>query len=213
MARPRTSGANALNVLTDDELGSAAQRDRRKRILDATIALASKGGFEAVQMRAVAEKADVALGTLYRYFPSKEQLYAHVLLEWSESFEPRVRSERAGQASDGERLRAALRRAVRAYERHPHFYRLITVLEVVTDPVVTDLYATFASRFSGALRDTLTDVDDEDAAAIAMMAAAVLGSLLRSWALGKSPIARVYADLDRMVDLVFAGPARRTAPG
>jgi hypothetical protein len=43
-----------------------------------------------------------------------------------------------------------------------------------------------------------------------MMAAAVLGSLLRSWALGKSPVARGYADLDRMVDLVFAGPASRS---
>src|SRR5919204_1618443 len=74
MARPRTSGANALNVLTDDELGSAAQQQRRKRILDATIALASKGGYEAVQMRAVAERAEVALGTLYRYFPSKIHL-------------------------------------------------------------------------------------------------------------------------------------------
>src|ERR671914_597089 len=80
MARPRTSGANALNVLTDEELGSAAQRDRRKRILDATIALASKGGFEAVQMRAVAEKADVALGTLYRYFPSKVHLLVSSLV-------------------------------------------------------------------------------------------------------------------------------------
>ena len=55
--KPRTSGGTALTVLTDEELGSAAQRDRRKRILDATIALAAKGGFEAVQMRAVAEKA------------------------------------------------------------------------------------------------------------------------------------------------------------
>src|SRR5215510_7854247 len=79
MARPRTSGANALNVLTDEELGSAAQRDRRKRILDATIALASKGGFDAVQMRAVAERADVALGTLYRYFPSKIHLLVSAL--------------------------------------------------------------------------------------------------------------------------------------
>ena len=56
------------------ELGSAAQRERRKRILDATLALASKGGYEAVQMRTVAERADVALGTLYRYFPSKIHL-------------------------------------------------------------------------------------------------------------------------------------------
>ena len=59
--------------------GSAAQRERRRRILDATIALASKGGFDAVQMRAVAERADVALGTLYRYFPSKIHLLVSAL--------------------------------------------------------------------------------------------------------------------------------------
>src|SRR6476646_2797406 len=67
------------NSLTVEDLGSAAQRDRRKRILDATIALASKGGFDAVQMRAVAEQADVALGTLYRYFPSKIHLLVSAL--------------------------------------------------------------------------------------------------------------------------------------
>ena len=33
-----------------------------------------KGGYDAVQMRTVAERADVALGTLYRYFPSKIHL-------------------------------------------------------------------------------------------------------------------------------------------
>ena len=32
------------------EYGSAAQRDRRRRILDATLTLASKGGYDAVQM-------------------------------------------------------------------------------------------------------------------------------------------------------------------
>ena len=70
------SSANSLAV---EDLGSAAQRDRRKRILDATITLASQGGFDAVQMRAVAEQADVALGTLYRYFPSKIHLLVSAL--------------------------------------------------------------------------------------------------------------------------------------
>ena len=69
----------SANSLAAEDLGSAAQRDRRKRILDATIALASKGGFDAVQMRAVAERADVALGTLYRYFPSKIHLLVSAL--------------------------------------------------------------------------------------------------------------------------------------
>jgi TetR/AcrR family transcriptional regulator, cholesterol catabolism regulator len=52
----------------------ASQRARRERILDAAVELAAEGGYEAVQMREVAERADVALGTLYRYFPSKVHL-------------------------------------------------------------------------------------------------------------------------------------------
>jgi AcrR family transcriptional regulator len=66
-------------VLTDSELGSEAQRERRKRILDATIAAASQGGYDAVQIRAVADRADVAVGTLYRYFSSKVHLLVSAL--------------------------------------------------------------------------------------------------------------------------------------
>lgn len=43
------------------------------------MAIASKGGYEAVQMRAVADRADVAVGTLYRYFPSKVHLLVSAL--------------------------------------------------------------------------------------------------------------------------------------
>ncbi len=74
-----------MNSLTYEDLGSAAQRERRKRILDAAIALASKGGFEQMQMRAVAERADVALGTLYRYFPSKIHLLVSAFARSSSS--------------------------------------------------------------------------------------------------------------------------------
>ena len=52
----------------------ASQVARRERILDAAMELAAEGGYDAVQMREVAERADVALGTVYRYFPSKVHL-------------------------------------------------------------------------------------------------------------------------------------------
>src|SRR5260370_19968475 len=78
MATPRTRSSGDAEPATsrspESDLGSAAQRERRKRIIDATLALASKGGYDAVQMRTGAERADVALGTLYRYFPSKIHL-------------------------------------------------------------------------------------------------------------------------------------------
>lgn len=78
-----------VTTLSEEDLSSAAQRDRRKRILDATLALASKGGYDAVQMRAVAERADVAVGTLYRYFPSKVHLLVSALAREFEQFEGR----------------------------------------------------------------------------------------------------------------------------
>ncbi len=109
----------ASNSLTSDELGSAAQRERRKRILDATIALASEGGFDAVQMRSVADQAEVALGTLYRYFPSKIHLLVSALGREFERAEAQVRPARdprrhrrraGGQRAQDHQPRGARRR-------------------------------------------------------------------------------------------------------
>ena len=91
-SRPAGQGyVTSTTALTEDELGSSAQRDRRRRMLDATIMLATKGGYDAVQMRAVAENADVALGTLYRYFPSKIHLLVSGL---AREFETRAGEDR-----------------------------------------------------------------------------------------------------------------------
>lgn len=57
----------------------ASQAARRERILDAAMELATDGGWDSVQMREVADRAEVALGTLYRYFPSKVHLLVSVL--------------------------------------------------------------------------------------------------------------------------------------
>jgi AcrR family transcriptional regulator len=92
-----TGGTSAL---TEDDLGSDAQRDRRKRILDATLALAMRGGYDAVQMRSVAENADVALGTLYRYFPSKIHLLVSALArEFEQAQEKLDRKPLPGEAA------------------------------------------------------------------------------------------------------------------
>src|SRR5919204_325966 len=134
MARPRTSGANALNVLTDDELGSAAQQQRRKRILDATIALASKGGYEAVQMRAVAERAEVALGTLYRYFPSKIHLLVTALARELERIQDRlVRTPIPGE-TPYDRMVFILGRVTRAMQREPQLTEAMTRAFMFADP-------------------------------------------------------------------------------
>ena len=47
------------------------------------MALGAEGGYDAAQMRAVALRAEVALGTIYRYFASKDHLLAATMVDWS----------------------------------------------------------------------------------------------------------------------------------
>jgi len=57
------------------------QLKRMRRIVDVAVGLAEEGGFEAVRLRDVAERSDVALGTLYKYFRSKEDILLFALDE------------------------------------------------------------------------------------------------------------------------------------
>jgi AcrR family transcriptional regulator len=52
---------------------------REQAILDAATALAAEGGMGAVQIAGVAERAGIAAGTVYRYFPSKTDLVAALI--------------------------------------------------------------------------------------------------------------------------------------
>ena len=183
-----------------------SQRDRRARILRTATEMLESREYERIQIREIADEAGVALGTLYRYFPSKEQLFANVLLEWSSSFESRVSRRSAEGGSDAERLKYALRRSVRAFERNPNFFRLITALEIVGDPHVLGPYATYSERIEQALAATLVDVRPDDAAVITTTALALLSTLLRAWSHGRYTTAEVHRLLDRAVDLLFEAP-------
>ena len=52
---------------------------RREAIMDAALAIAATGGYDAVHMRTVAERVGISVGTLYRYFPAKTHLLVAAL--------------------------------------------------------------------------------------------------------------------------------------
>jgi AcrR family transcriptional regulator len=53
--------------------------EREEAILDAATAIAAEGGMAAVQIAAIAVRAGIAAGTIYRYFPSKTDLIAELV--------------------------------------------------------------------------------------------------------------------------------------
>ena len=72
---------------------------REQAILNAALSLAGDGGMEAVQIAAVAKRANIAAGTVYRYFPSKTDLIGDVIATVSEREMAAMR--RAADAAPG----------------------------------------------------------------------------------------------------------------
>ncbi|MGD1934883.1 MAG: TetR/AcrR family transcriptional regulator [Candidatus Phaeomarinobacter sp.] len=77
----------------------------RTRILDAARALVFAGGFQAASMAAVAARAGVATGTLYRYFASREALLLDVFRAISDVEMSRLEDIAAGPGLPAARLR------------------------------------------------------------------------------------------------------------
>jgi AcrR family transcriptional regulator len=205
-AMPRSDGLDHPSAPPDPDGLPPAQRARRDRIVRAAIELVDAAEYESVQMRDVAERAGVALGTLYRYFSSKEHLYAAALVAWSSEFgQPRGRAP-LDATSDEARLRALLRRAVRAFERSPQMLRAQLVVERSADPNAASVYDAFAAANTMVLTAALRDLDPATVRAVINTVQGVLSTWLGSWALGRSTIRDVDAAVQDAIGLIFGGP-------
>jgi AcrR family transcriptional regulator len=60
------------------ERTEAKRAEARQRIVGAALELVARGGYREAQVAAVAQRAGVATGTVYRHFPSKGDLLAEV---------------------------------------------------------------------------------------------------------------------------------------
>jgi AcrR family transcriptional regulator len=200
------STITTTNSLAVEDLGSAAQRDRRKRILDATIALAAQGGFDAVQMRGVAEQADVALGTLYRYFPSKIHLLVSAL---GREFE-RAESRLAGNPIEGDtasdRVIHVLRLTTRGLQGDPHLTEALTRAFMFADAsVATEIHSVgmqLTSMLTKAMHPERTELTDDDVA-IARVIGDVWLSALVAWVTGRATANETAAHMERAVRLLL----------
>src|SRR5690242_582952 len=123
--------------VTIDQL-TKSQAARRQRVIAAALELATEGGYDAVQMRDVATRANVALGTIYRYFVGKDHLLAAALVEWARDLERRVGQKPPKGTTISERMVDILRRATRAMEREPKLSAAVVTALSKPDPQVAD---------------------------------------------------------------------------
>lgn len=177
--------------------------ERRNRIIGTVLEQLSESDYDAVQMRDVAKAADVALATLYRYFPSKERLFAAVQLEWVERMQRRVAQRGLRGDSNLERLLDVLQRSIGSFKKSPQSYRVLLMLESTKDPVARELYEVMARATAETYREAINGVDPETAARLLQATLHILGAEMRAWALGRRSIEEAARHREESLRLLF----------
>jgi AcrR family transcriptional regulator len=194
-----------VNGNGDEGVTTEAQRARRRRILRAAADLATEGGFDAVQMREVAERADVALGTLYRYFPSKIHLLVSVLADEIDEMHNRLRGASAGPESPADRVFAVLQRSIRALQRNPKLYGAVVRAMMFGDETTANENLAVSHRLDTIITRAMTygvgEPTDDDVA-IARLLGKIWFADILSWLAGRSTVEQMEKDLELAVRLL-----------
>jgi AcrR family transcriptional regulator len=189
-----------------------SQAARRRRVLDAALRLADQGGFDAVQMRDVATEANVALGTVYRYFTSKERLLLEAMVEQIETLATRVESRPPVGETASARVLDVLTRANASLQRHPEVTAAMVRAFGAAAPeeadVVRRVSDSMTAIITGAMHHAVPSPRDLAAARVLMQ---VWLSSLVGWVGGVDDATRVVADLEVAAQLLLE-PGAELAP-
>lgn len=180
-----------------------AQQARRQRVIDAAMSLGLEGGYEAVQMRDVAARADVAMGTVYRYFTSKDHLLAATLVHWVELLDARLAQQPARGSSPDERVLDALDRALRAMGRQPKLVAAVFTSLSSPDAGAVGCQQQITRLMEGIVTRAIGEPQPPDPSDRARMIGHVWYSALVGWINGWSTMARVHDELAVAVRLLL----------
>jgi AcrR family transcriptional regulator len=178
---------------------------RRQRIVEAAIELGSEGGYEAVHMRVVAERAGVALATVYRYFESKDHLLSAAVSEWTSQLQARLDRSPARGETPVERLVDVLRRASHALERRPRFAAALIRALHSPDPGVAAAAADVRQQISAMTTPIIGYLPPDDVEGIVSVIGHVWDSAIMTWANGQVPISSIGDELENAARLLLAG--------
>ena len=187
-----------------------AQQARRQRVIDAAMELGLEGGYEAVQMRDVAARAHVAMGTVYRYFSSKDHLLAAALVYWVEQLDVRLAQVPPRGLTAAERVLDVLDRALRALGRQPLLVAAVFASLASADPMAVECQQQMGELMDGIVSRAIGEPQPPDRDERSRVIGHVWYSSLVGWVNGWSDMDRVHDELAVAVRLLLP---EQLAPG
>lgn len=117
-------------------LRQSNKEKRRNAILSHAIALFSRQGIEATTMELLAEAAGIGIATIYRYFPTKNDVVVAAVIEaWQEQsrrYLPLINSPDFEKLNGQEQIRYILGIFIDLYDQSPDFLWLLMAFDSYT---------------------------------------------------------------------------------
>jgi AcrR family transcriptional regulator len=180
-----------------------AQAARRARIRAAARELASQGGYAAVTMHDVAERAGVGRATVYRYYSSKDHLIADVHLEQSSAIVAGLEADPARGSTPAERLADVCGRIVDMAAADLRLTEAGVTLALSDDPAIASAQAWRSNLVLPYVEMAVTASDGVDRETVAEVLQAVLFQALLGLARERSTPDEAKALLSRAAHLLL----------
>jgi len=124
-----------VNTAADRQLTEQG-RERKQQLVDAAIGLFAERGYSATRILDICDRAGVAKGLFYWYFPTKLDLFSELV----RSMRHQLRRAQADAMSDDAdaltRIREGAAASVRFMAEHATYFALVEVER--TDPAIAD---------------------------------------------------------------------------
>ncbi len=184
---------------------NARQAETHARLVDAALGEVRAVGYDALTVRSVAARAEVAPATAYTYFASKNHLVAEAF--WRElRHRPRTAVERDG-ATARDRVAAVFADLAGFLADEATLASAVTVALLGTEPDTRRLRRVIGTEINDRIADALgaRPVEHADGAArLEVLALAWSGAMLQA-GMGHTTYAQMGEQLVRVTDLVLGG--------
>ena len=196
------------------------QQARYDRVIAAATEILSEGGQEAVQMKDLAQRAEVSLATLYRYFPSKDYVLLAVALSRYQAALRLVSGEEPRGVTVRDRVFAHLMREFRAEQRNQRLTAALTAALTGGGRSYSSIIEAVEHthwqiiRHVAAGGGTLTEQQEK----LLMVVLDIAGAAVRRWVAGIYSVAEVEAQVEigcqllELPDAVIDEELGRVAP-
>jgi AcrR family transcriptional regulator len=143
LAKQPAAGA----ATSDREPRTERGRKTLRRLIAAAAAEFGERGFHEAAITGITRRAEVALGTFYTYFESKEEVFRALVRDMSRA----TRAHVAEAVKDAPDRLAAERMGLEAFigftRRHPELYRIIEEAQFVAEDAYREHYLTFVEAY------------------------------------------------------------------